>query len=567
MFLPRRTIIRSNSAFKVKNMEASIDSEMWQVEVNGEVYQADFAELTSWVADGGLLPADKVRRGNLRWIEAGKVPALTAFFNAKATGQPPPVISVSEAKPPTEEAPPPPAETFVNEAPAVTVPEPLQTAQPVVQKTAKADPTRCAIHTDADSFYTCVSCEGNFCKGCPKGYGGSVRICPECGGMCKPKAELQQAQRQQTAHAHAIAGGFGFSDFTEALAYPFKFKSTLFFGARMYASFSLGQSATALGGIYMIVAAIFCFMLANMLTFGILANTVDNFAQGKIGGNFMPSFEDFSLWDDVVHPFFLWLGATISSFGPCILIIAVGMYFVFNAVAAQNQAIQSDIEKIPGTHYYDAEKAMDQSKQVEGLIGKTADKNNQALKQQEQLENGETPVVTNPGDTEADVARANEMIQKMQKSQLESAVGKSPETRKQEQEQLIKTFLSYSAPIVVLAAIFFLCGVFYWPAACAVAGYKRSFAATINALVGLDTIKRLGVDYIKILLMGLAMVIISGIIGGILGFIFAPFDLPGFANLPAKAIGAVVGFYFSVVFSCVLGFALYKGSDRLKLHS
>jgi hypothetical protein len=384
--------------------------------------------------------------------------------------------------------------------------------------------------------------------------------------MCKSKADLQRAQRQQTAHAHAIAGGFGFSDFTEALAYPFKFKSSLIFGAVMYMFFSLGQSAVALGGIYMIVAAIFCFMLANMLTFGILANTVDDFAQGKIGGNFMPSFEDFSMWDDVVHPFFLWLGATISSFGPCILVVAIGMYFVIGSMATQNQAIQSDIEKIPGTHYYDAERAMDQSKQVEGLVGKTADKNNEALKQQEQLENGETPVATNPGDTEADVARANEMIQKMQKSQLESTVGKSPETRKQEQEQLIKNFLSLAAPLVVVSAIFFLWGVFYWPAACAVAGYTRSFAATINPLVGLDTIKRLGVDYVKILLMGLSMVIISGVIGGILGFIFAPFDLPGLANLPAKAIGAVVGFYFSVVFSCVLGFALYKASDRLKLY-
>jgi len=81
-------------------MNAQTEAEIWQVEVNGEVYQADFTELTSWVADGALQPEDKIRRGNLRWIEAGKVPLLTAFFNAKAAGQPPPTISVSEAKPP-----------------------------------------------------------------------------------------------------------------------------------------------------------------------------------------------------------------------------------------------------------------------------------------------------------------------------------------------------------------------------------------------------------------------------------------------------------------------------------
>jgi len=545
-------------------MEAQTDIEIWQVEVNGEVYQADFAEITSWVADGALQPEDKVRRGNLRWIEAGKVPLLTAFFNAKAMGQAPPTISVSEAKAPVEVSPAPEvAENFTNVAAAPVAKPAIPAAPP---KTVRQDPTKCAIHSDAESFYTCLSCDGKFCKACPSGYGGSVKICPSCGGLCKPIAEIRQVQQAQTSHAHAISGGFGFSDFGEALAYPLKFKTSLFFGAVMFMFFTLGQSAMALGDIFMIVAALFCFMLANTLTFGVLANTVENFAQGKIGGNFMPSFDDFSLWDDVVHPFFLSIGAYISSFGPCILVVAIGMYFVISAATAQSHAIQSDIEKIPGTHYYDTERTMQQSDRVKDLLGKTAEQNDQRLKQQEQLENGQAPAVTNPNDTEADVARANETIQKIQKAQLESAVGKTPETRQKENEQLIKNFLSGAAPIVVLSAIFFLWGVFYFPAACAVAGYTRSFMATINPLVGLDTIKRLGGDYVKILLMGLVLVILSGIVGALLGMILAPFDLPGFGNVPAKAIGALFGFYFSVVFSCVLGFALYKASDRLKLY-
>lgn len=44
------------------------------------------------------------------------------------------------------------------------------------------------------------------------------------------------------------------------------------------------------------------------------------------------------------------------------------------------------------------------------------------------------------------------------------------------------------------------------------------------------------------------------------------FDMPGVGNLPAKFIGSLFTFYFSVVFSCVLGFAIYKASDRLKLY-
>ncbi|HCA58330.1 MAG TPA: hypothetical protein DEP46_10130, partial [Blastocatellia bacterium] len=65
--------------------------ETWQVEVGGTVYEAPFAELPDWISEGSLQPEDKVRRGNLRWIEARKVPQLLPFFNAKAKGEPLPV--------------------------------------------------------------------------------------------------------------------------------------------------------------------------------------------------------------------------------------------------------------------------------------------------------------------------------------------------------------------------------------------------------------------------------------------------------------------------------------------
>ncbi len=65
----------------------------------------------------------------------------------------------------------------------------------------------------------------------------------------------------------------------------------------------------------MLVSAFFCAMLANTLTFGILANTVENFSNGKISSDFMPRFDDFSAWDDVIHPFLLSIGVYVISFG------------------------------------------------------------------------------------------------------------------------------------------------------------------------------------------------------------------------------------------------------------
>jgi len=44
-------------------------------------------------------------------------------------------------------------------------------------------------------------------------------------------------------------------------------------------------------------------------------------ASGHLGKNFIPDFEDFSIWDDVVHPFFLSIGAYAVSFGLLIVLV------------------------------------------------------------------------------------------------------------------------------------------------------------------------------------------------------------------------------------------------------
>ncbi len=75
-------------------------SEMWQVEVGGQIYEAALGELPEWIGEGSLQPGDKVRKGNLRWIEARKVPALIPFFNASAMGEPMPVVQTyTQAEP------------------------------------------------------------------------------------------------------------------------------------------------------------------------------------------------------------------------------------------------------------------------------------------------------------------------------------------------------------------------------------------------------------------------------------------------------------------------------------
>lgn len=551
--------------------------DIWQVDAAGKVYDTNFDEMTSWIAEGALIREDKVRKGNLRWIEAGKVPSLIKFFNAKDAGQPiTPVLTVSQ---------PQTAETGSADVLELSPSISSNGAPPFDVRKSSAFPEAlldrgvaegiCANHVDAPAAYVCESCSSAFCKACPKSYGGTVKICPSCGALCRSLAQVEKKRVESDIRHHAYTTGFGFGDLIDSFFYPFRFTTSLVFGAVMFALFSLGQSATALGNIFLFAAALICYVLANMLTFGVLANVVENFSQGKITENFMPSFEDFSLWDDVVHPFFLSIGVYLTSFGPLILLVAATVFFLMNSVANEMNGLQTDAARVARPDVPLIANAAKQSERVREILQKDAEEQKRRV---EEVEAGAVP--QNDGfersgvaaaddynrDTEAMVAEANELINQHKKAQLESVTGKSPDTIAKEREAMISKVLGYGAGFLVLGGVCLLWGLFYFPAACAVAGYTRSFAATLNPLVGLDTIRRLGLDYVKVLFMSLLIAIASSVVVGMISAALSAFNMPGVGNLPAIFVGSLFTFYFSVVFSCVLGFAIYKASDRLKLY-
>lgn len=530
--------------------------ELWQVEANGQVFETNFAEMTEWIVDGSLLRQDKVRKGNLRWIEAGKVPSLRAVFNATDHGQPipPPVVSTTKLGPTV--MPGSASATFGGQAHSnVTTSNAISSSSEPV----------CSMHEDLPAAYTCKTCGSSFCKTCPNSYGGSVRICPFCGAMCEALAKREV--RQQEIY-YAPTGKFGFGDFAEALQYPFKFMPSLVMGAIMFMFLSVGQSVASMGGLFMMWGAIACALCANTLTFGILANTVENFSQGKIGENFMPSFDDFSLWEDVVHPFFLMIGAYLSSFGPLLAVIVIGYFVIVAPIQKEMGEAKTEAIRAVSPRLQFEANAAKQSERVREIVGNDA---NRQQKLVESVESGENPTEelltrqTVDDEEEARFAELDQMIKDQRKAQLESVVGKTPETQAAESMALIRQVAGRGVVLLLIAAVCLIWGLFFFPAACAVAGYTRSFAATVNPAVGLDTIKRLGIDYLKILVMALILAIAVGFIGGVLNTIFAPFDMPRVGNIPASAIGALFGFYFSIVFSCVLGFALYKNAEKLKL--
>jgi hypothetical protein len=419
----------------------SATNEIWQVMIQGEVYEADIESLKQWVAEGRLLPTDHVRKGKLSWIQADRAPAMRRIFS----GEDPPFPAS------------PPVSTPLQEEPASSTQQShVGASEPPAEFPANSDhwtagegaSDACYNHPQLSPEYVCRICGSTFCKECPNFVGTSkIALCPLCGDLCQPYQKLLEKSMRQSYQR----SGFGFEDFGRALGYPLKSIVSLIAGAILYG--------------LLLLAGFWGHIAAYAIMFGCISLVINRVSSGKLDSNFVPDFN--SYWDDVVIPTLLGFGITIVTLGPAILLI-VAIWF-------------------------------------SGL-------------------NGLGSILMEPA-------------------------------------QLLYTSLT----IILLFLLAFVWAGFYYPMALAVAGYTGDFWATVNPLVGLDTIRRMGVVYVKAFLMYLCMLVLSVIVGGIIYMMTAPFNMPLVGNLPAKFLDGMVTFYINLVIAFILGLALYKCADKLDI--
>ncbi|HRH45328.1 MAG TPA: hypothetical protein PKY82_27060, partial [Pyrinomonadaceae bacterium] len=425
----------------------------------------------------------------------------------------------------------------------------------------------CLLHEDEPAKFLCETCSNYFCKECPKSYGEKVKFCPMCGAMLKPIVETKKAEKIEIAQTYKQEL-FGFKDFGRAFTYPLRFKISFLFGAFLYMICTVSQNAASLGGRWLITAGIMSGMLGNTLTFGILSNMVENMLQGKLTENFMPNFDDFSIWDDVVQPFFLSIGVYISSFAGLIVLVVVMFFVVVNTINSNSELMRDGSVKAftpeLSENYSDSQNTPEQLQFFKEAVKKQNEDSARKMQGIEQSENN--PPYPTVVDEEKEFQQVNEMIQQNRKKQIESTIGQLEEPKEHFYGEMFKNITGWAKPFILIALIFTLWGFFYLPVAYIVAAYTRNFGSLFNPFVGLDTIKRLGFDYVKILLMSVVLLIFSGVINAIIKLILAPFDLPRLGNLPAQAIGSFITFYLSIVFSAILGYALFKNSDKFQIY-
>jgi hypothetical protein len=497
--------------------------------VDGQVYETDLNGLREWVAEGCFHVTDKVKKGSLNWIEAGKVPMLRRLFSGEEMpGQvalPPPEPVAANTQPIQSGAPtgawgtpfPQPENQpssfgsnagFTPAAPAApATPNGGGFVAPMPPVPANYRPVAaCYNHPDLAPRYMCKNCANIFCNDCVKFINGRIAICTLCGELCDPFEKV----RQQAVREQFRSSGFGFEDFGSALAYPFRHPVSLIGGIIIYA--------------ILLLAGLFGNIAAYMLLFGCMTQVVQNVAWGRLDRNFFND-EDFSFWDDMIHPAILGIGITLISWGPTLVLLIVLLFNIMNSVRSGNAAAMS------GSNTESAQVSQEDLNDL----------------------NSDDPAV------------ARRAAQKVENQRNFSDAGSSAKQREARSQMLAMQLLASSLPILGLMFLTMLWGILYYPMALTVAGYTQQFTSVINPLVGLDTIKRMGATYWKAFFMYAAVGLVGLVFNVFIMIITAPFEMPIVGNVPGKVLNGTITFYTYLVISCILGLSLHKSADKLNI--
>ena len=475
----------------------SAQPEVWRVSTVEGIFETDLETLKQWINEGCVLPTDKVSKGNLSWIEAGRVPKLKNAFEPGSAPAPQPANTSFEA--------------FVESNPAYSTPgtttwvEPATVNEPV-------DTNVCQNHPEAEPEYVCRMCGAVFCKDCPKFVRDKVAVCPLCGDLCRE----YRAVTERIARMEFQSSGFGMEDFARAIRYPLQHKSALLTGAVIYALLLMAGFRGA--------------VVAWMIMFGCISHVISQVAWGRLNRSFMPDFSEFSLWDDLVLPIFLGLGIMIVSWGP---VIALVFALIFGVVSSRGGSSPLHV----------------------GSSDPVAE--------------SDRPNVSVLTDPNADPAKLEAESRKLQGLRPDAQVAREAEASRDEANdpagpfRYMIPFISASLSIALLFLLLIGWAVFYYPMALTVAGYTQALGSVLNPLVGLDTIRRMGITYFKGFGMVVVVQLVSVIVGVIIAVITSPFTLPFMGNLVGNFIGATFSFYFNLVIACILGLSLFKSADRL----
>ena len=490
--------------------------ELWQIEVQDRIYEATLDEVIEWIKEGAVLPEDRIRRGNLRWLSAGRVPELRKHFHPDTADEPA-------------------SETYE----LVTDFSDLQDVNPAASAGDGADKPEatesgkrfCLVHPARPAAYYCKICGNLYCATCPNKFGADVRLCPSCGAMCAPYIEGEEIlatrgainkpyarrkyealQSETETESTETDTGLRFRDLFEAVKVPFRFPADFILCAFVTAFLLLGQSLFVLGEITALVVAVGCALLLCALFFATLSKIYGDFAQDKPDASFRSRLSASTFSKDFVQPFLLGIAAFIVAFGAFFVLTAGAGVYAWWQFSDSVEAVESAMRE--------SQAKLDATVKDSQLRGRRAD--------------------------------IEESIEQSREKLINSVLGRQYAVDNPNVSRIVKSFMRLSLAFLMPIAFAFVFGIVFFPAACATAVSTGSFKKTIKPLAVFKTMRKFGFDYIKLLLILQLSVIVSAAaaVGAYMGF--SRFELPLAGFIAAIAVAALVFFFIWLVFSRLL---------------
>lgn len=358
---------------------------------------------------------------------------------------------------------------------------------------------RCANHRATPSEGVCTQCGKGFCGECVKRQ-GTAAICPNCDALCVSAAEQEQQEERARMRARPLTAELG-----TVFAYPLTDKLAYVILAVFVGVFALAASMAMFG-------SGFGFFVSRGLLYAYAFSAINRVSAGNLKG-FMPDLSD---WTDLVPPVRAGLAAMIISAGP---LIALSFAYTWQQVASHVMGPRS-------ASFLPAQPTPSPSPTLPPQLA--------AMLQQDSTpasEPGEGE--GEPGDTAAAKAERERMEQGMAK--------------------LARPAVPAWAVIAFLLA--FAWQLAYAPIALVAAAISRGFLATLNPLVGLDAIRRMGGVYWTAMAVYTGIVLVAGLLGLVLSLI----------PIGGRLLTAFVDSYAYLAIGCLLGFAVFKKAPELDL--
>jgi hypothetical protein len=325
----------------------SSPNEIWQIMIDGQVYEADTETIKQWAAEKRVLPTDKVKKGNLNWNDANRIPMLRAIFSGQ---QLPPSAEInsplnSPSSPnassqlgnnyqPKSNPGQQSANTFPNQYPSNLGSQysaPANVA-PVFNPASSVPVSGgvCRNHPQEYASYVCRVCSAMFCNACPKKM-GTMAICIACGDMCNKIGEVVEKANiaVQSANFYGQAKDFGATELVKAFQYPLKFPTSLVTSIILYSILAFGS-----GFSWMITAMKVAFL------FSCMSLTIRQVSAGRMDRNFLPDLTSFTFFDDIVKPVALSVGVSLVTFGPLLIVAIVFLKSMFAFDGGGREALQ-----------------------------------------------------------------------------------------------------------------------------------------------------------------------------------------------------------------------------------